>query len=259
MGKLIDKAKAFLQSKSTKAQAFNDREHELRTKLTELEAQKSKIYSDYDPSKPFNPKKIDDIDEKIDEINKELAVLNVSKQSVSSYDTDELIKHIKAVKAEAADIIAEKQKAEAAARQEILDAKKALLKAQAEHFRVISAANDYKADVNDILRDLAKPIDDEIAKLRRQLQEVDREIYLQAGNGSTSLNASRSNQSTIDRLYEQKNDVARKIYELEVQVADIGVAIPPLSNYRDVNGKTIYFVHEDEQLQAAENGVLGKV
>lgn len=255
MGKLIDKAKAFLKSKSAKAQAFYDREHELRTKLTELEAQKSKIYADYDPSKPFDPKKIDAIDEKIDEINKELAVLTVSMQSVSDYDPDELIKHIEAVKTEAADVIAEKHKAEAAARQAILDAKKALLKAQAEHFRVIRDANDYKADINDILQELKKPIDDEIAKLRRQLQQVDREIYEQAGDGSTTLNAVRGNQSTIDRLYKQKTDIGQKINELEVQVAEFGVAIPPLSNYRDANGKTIYFVHADEQQQAAENGV----
>lgn len=255
MGKLIDKAKAFLKSKSAKAQAFYDREEELRTKLTELEAQKSKIYADYDPSKPFDPKKIDAIDEKIDEINKELAVLNVSKQAISNYDPDELIKHIEAVKTEAADVIAEKHKAEAAARQAILDAKKALLKAQAEHFRILRDANDYKADINDILRDLKKPIDDEVAKLRRQLQQVDREIYEQVGNGSTSLNASRSNQAVIDRLYEQKTEIGRKINELNTHIADIGLAIPPLSNYRDANGRTIYFVHADEQQQAAENGV----
>lgn len=255
MGKLIDKAKAFLKSKSAKAQAFYDREHELRTKLTELEAQKSKIYADYDPSKPFDPKKIDAIDEKIDEINKELAVLTVSMQSVSDYDPDELIKHIEAVKTEAADVIAEKHKAEAAARQAILDAKRTLLDAQAAHFRIVRDTNDYKADINDILRDLKKPIDDEVAKLRRQLQEVDREIYEQAGNGSTSLNASRSNQATIDRLYEQKNEIGRKINELNTHITDIGLAIPPLSNYRDANGRTIYFVHADEQQQAAENGV----
>lgn len=255
MGKLIEKAKAFLKSKSAKAQAFYDREEELRTKLTELEAQKSKIYAEYDPSKPFDPKKIDAIDEKIDEINKELAVLTVSMQSVSKYDPHELIQHIKAVKTEAADVIAEKHKAEAAARQAILDAKKALLKAQAEHFRIVRDANDYKADINDILRELKKPIDDEIAKLRRQLQEVDREIYKQAGNGSTSLNTFRSNQATIDRLYEQKNEIGRKINELNTHITDIGLAIPPLSNYRDANGRTIYFVHADEQQQAAENGV----
>lgn len=256
MGKLIDKAKAFLKSKSAKAQAFYDREEELRTKLTELEAQKSKIYSDYDPSKPFDPKKIDAIDEKIDEINKELAVLTVSMQSVSDYDPDELIKHIEAVKTEAVDVIAEKHKAEAAARQAILDAKKALLKAQAEHFRIVRDANDYKADVNDILRDLKKPIEDEIAKLRRQLQQVDREIYEEAGAGTAPLTAKRSNQAVIDRLYEQKNDVARKIYKLEAQVTKFEVVIPPLSNFRDANGKTIYFVHADEQQQAAENGVI---
>lgn len=255
MGKLIDKAKAFLKSKSAKAQAFYDRDHELRTKLTELEAQKSKIYAEYDPSKPFDPKKIDAIDEKIDEINKELAVLTVSMQSVSNYDPHELIKHIEAVKTEAADVIAEKHKAEAAARQAILDAKKALLKAQAEHFRILRDANDYKADINDILRELKKPIDDEIAKLRRQLQEVDREIYEQVGDGITPLTAARSNQHFIDRLYKQKTDIGQKINELEVQVAEFGVAIPPLSNYRDANGKTIYFVHADEQQQAAENGV----
>lgn len=255
MGKLIDKAKAFLKSKSAKAQAFYDREEELRTKLTELEAQKSKIYSDYDPSKPFDPKKIDAIDAQIDEINKELAVLTVSMQSVSDHDLDELIKHIEAVKTEAADVLAEKHKAEAAARQAILDAKKALLKAQAEHFRIVRDTNDYKADINDILRDLKKPIDAEIAKLRRQLQQIDREIYEQAGDGSTSLNAVRGNQSTIDRLYKQKTDIGQKINELEAQVTKFEVIIPPLSNYRDANGKTIYFVHADEQQQAAENGV----
>ena len=256
MGKLIEKAKAFLQSKSTKAQAFYDREEELHTKLTELEAQKSKIYSDYDPSKPFDPKKIDDIDEQIDAINKELAVLNVSKQSVSDYNVDELIKHIADAKTEAQDVLSGKQKAEESARQAILNAKKALLDAQAEHFRIVRDANDYKADVNDILRDLKKPIEDEIAKLRRQLQQVEREIYEQAGNGSTSLNASRSNQATIDRLYEQKNEIGRKINELNTHITDIGLAIPPLSNYRDANGRTIYFVHADEQQQAAENGVI---
>lgn len=255
MGKLIDKAKAFLRSKSAKAQAFYDREHELRTKLTELEAQKSKIYAEYDPSKPFDPKKIDAIDEKIDEINKELAVLTVSMQSVSDYDPDELIKHIKAVKTEAADVIAEKHKAEAAARQAILDAKRTLLDAQAAHFRIVRDTNDYKADINDILRDLKKPIDDEVAKLRRQLQQIDREIYEQAGDGSTTLNAVRGNQSTIDRLYKQKTDIGQKINELEAQVTKFEVIIPPLSNYRDANGKTIYFVHADEQQQAAENGV----
>jgi DNA repair exonuclease SbcCD ATPase subunit len=255
MGKLIDRAKAFLKSKSAKAQAFYDREHALRTKLTELEAQKSKIYAEYDPSKPFDPKKIDAIDAQIDEINKELAVLAVSKQSVSDYDPDDLIKHIADVKTEATDVISAKQKAEAAARQAILDAKKALLDAQAEHFRILRDAKDYVADINDILRELKRPVDEEIAKLRRQLQQVDREIYEQAGGGGTPLNAVRDNQPVIDRLYEQKGEIGRKISMLETYAAEIGDGMPTLDSYRDNNGKTIYFVHADEQQQAAKNGV----
>ncbi|MFB7304069.1 hypothetical protein [Heyndrickxia sporothermodurans] len=254
MGKLLDKAKAFLQTRSKQAQAFYDREHELKTKITELDAQKSKLINDYVPGQALDIKAIDKLDEQIAAAQKEIAVLRVSKERICDYNIDELIAHIAEAKSEISDIIAEKVKDEEAAREKILAAKKAFLQAQAEHFQLVRQVKDYRDEASDTLSGLTKPIQDEINRLRAKLHEYDREIYQLAS--TTSYNVVNGAQPQIDLLQEEKEKIGREINRLQSYVGEIGVPIPTLDNHRDGNGMTIYFIHAKEQQNAAERGEL---
>jgi chromosome segregation ATPase len=246
----IEKAKAFLQTKSKQKQAFHDRETELRAKLADLEAKKSKIVGSYDPSKPFDPKAIDKIDEEMDAINKEIAVLGVNKVRAADFDVDELAGHIENVKTEAQGIIAEHVKAEEQAREKIAAAKEAFLKAQSDHYETVRAARDFAAETNETIDALSSAIVSEVRRLRDEAQRLSREIYNYAGDGSTFLGAKRSDQHIVDRLQEEYDKVRGEINRLEKNIGPVGVPIADLDNHQDKNTNTIYFIHRSEQQQA---------
>ena len=250
----IEKAKTFLQTKSAKVQAFYDREEELRTKMTDLEAKKSKIINEYDPIKPFDPKELEKLDKEMVAAEKEIAVLTVNKAKIGEYDIEELIKYVAAAKTEANDMIAKMVKMEEYAREKILAAKKEFLEAQAEHFRIVLDAKNFPVETSWILAGLIGPIQDEINRLRDEFRRVDLEIY----QNTTSVMGNRSNQAQLDILAEEKEKIGREINRLQAYVGQVNVPIPLLNNYRDGNGKTIYFIHEDEQLNAANKGIILK-
>ncbi|MCA1059757.1 hypothetical protein LCL96_12445 [Rossellomorea aquimaris] len=247
---LIQKAKAFLQTKSKQKQAFEDRETELRAKLSDLDAKKSNIISSYDPSKPFDTKAIDKIDEEIDAINKEIAVLSVNKVRAADFDVDELAGHIANVKAEAKEVIASHKDAESKARDDIAKAKAAFLKAQANHYEVVRQAREFEADTNETINALSVAINSEVRRLRDEAQRLSREIYNYAGDGGIYLGAKRSDQHVIDGLQEEYDKVRKEIQRLEQNVSPVGLGIADLDNHVDKNRRTIYFVHRDEQQQA---------
>lgn len=256
--KLIDAAKQFLQSKSAKTQAFLDRNHQLQTKLTELDAKKSQLISAYDPTKPFDQKAIDKIEADIASVQKELSVLNEAKASSPVLDVSESVDHIEKVKSEAQAIIAKKKAAEEEARAKIAEAKTAFLQAQADHFQLVRQAGELVQDTNETIGALSSGIKREIERLRNEFREVDLQLYRNAGDGSVFAGAVRSDQAQIDDLQARKESLGREIQRLEALVSPVGAGIPALNNYRDNKGNTIYFVHQPEQLDAAERGVITK-
>lgn len=251
---LIQKAREFLQSKSTKSQAFLDREHELKTKITELEAKKSKLISEYDPTKSFDSKAIDIIDADIAVASKEIAVLNETKKYVPEHDVSESLKHIEQVKSEASDIVAEKIKAEEGARAKIVEAKKAFLEAQAAHYRLIRDAQDFKADTNETLSQLSAGIKQEIGNLRRHMQKLDREIYDLSPDGSSA--GILGHQAQLDAVQDERSKIMSQIVKLEQHVSGISLPIGQLDMHRDKNGKTVYFIHQQEQFDATNKGII---
>lgn len=251
--KLIDAAKKFLQTKSAKKQAFLDKEHELRSKLTELDAKKSKVIGEYDPSKPFDAKAIDHIEAQIDAVKKELDVLTQTVKLTPDYDVDESIKYIADIKREATSVIAEKKKADEQARAKIAEAKKALLAAQVEHFNVVRQANEFAADTNETLTQLNSGIQRQINILRQKAHEIDLEIYRLSPQ---TTSAHYDGYAIIDAKRDELSEIRREIQKLEGYAATVTVAMPALSNYRDSNGNTTYFVHSDEQINAANKGIL---
>jgi chromosome segregation ATPase len=251
----IQNAKEFLQSKSKKKQAFHDRETELRAKLADLEAKKSQLVGSYDPSKPFDPKAIDKIDTDIEAINKEIAVLSVNMVRVADFDVEELADHIANVKQEASDTIADHLKAEEEARQKIAEAKAAFLKAQANHYNVVRQAKDFRDDTNETVDSLSVAIKQEVRRLRDEAQRINKEIYDMAGDGSSFLGAKRSDQHITDRLQAEYDRLRSEIQRLEKHVWPVGLPISQLDNHRDKNGRTIYFVHVDEQQRSTQNGI----
>lgn len=254
----LEKAKAFIQAKSKQKQAFYDREHELRTKLTELESKKSKLYSEYDPTKKFNQDALDKIENEIDVISKELAILTTQKEKVADYAFDELIKHVNDAKTEAKQLIADRLPEEEKARQKIADAKLALLKAQAEHFTISREIKEFAAETNESIEELTTKVKHEVERLRARAQQIGLEIYRSAPDGSTTMTAQRTDQYRIDMLQEELSQVRKEIASLESMIGDVAAPIQPLSGYTDSNNRTVYFVHANEQYDAAEKGILPK-
>lgn len=253
---LLQKAKEFISTKSKRTTAFLEREGELRTKIAELEAQKSKLVSEYDPLKPFDAKHIEKIDTDISMLRKEMEVLQESKAQTPAHDVDEAIKHIEGAKQEANELISKKEEEADKAREKIAEAKTALLKAQAEHYNVLRKAEELKNDVNETIGQLSTSIDRKIRQLENQLHQVERELYTLAPN--SQFQAINGSQSQIDVLQEKSSALKREIYELREHLKPVGVGIPNLENFRDPNGSTIYFVHSKEQQDASKRGILPK-
>ncbi|ASN05311.1 coiled-coil domain-containing protein [Virgibacillus necropolis] len=250
--KLIDAAKTFLQSKSAKHQAFHNREHELRTKITELEAKKSAKIAEYDPTTPFDPKQLAKIDAQIADAHKEIAVLNENKQATPQFDPSEVAEHVENVRKEASEQISVKKAEEEKARAAIEKAKKAFLDAQAKHHNVRRQAADIATDANETISQLTIGIAQELGKLHRKAQELDLKAFRLSGDGSAS--GLRSDQHQVDQLRDELSEIRREITRLEGFKAEVTAGIPELKSYRDNNGKTIYFAHEAEQTDAADKG-----
>ncbi|EPC8419959.1 hypothetical protein ACR3AO_002548 [Bacillus wiedmannii] len=252
----IEKAKEFISSKSKQKQAFFDREHELKTKITELEAKRSGIIEAYDPVKGLDQAAIDKIDAEIAGIQKEIVILSIGKTKVSNYELEDLITHVTDAKKEAEEVIAGKVVEEGKVREKILTAKKELLKAQAEHYSLTRQADDYAADINDTLRELTNSASLEISRLRGKAHDLSLEIYRLASDGAVSLNATRSDQALSDHIQEEYNKVRREISRLETLTAQVSAPIPQLSSYTDGNRRPIYLVDRNEQIDATQKGIV---
>ncbi|MEK4215256.1 hypothetical protein A6279_00945 [Bacillus wiedmannii] len=252
----IEKAKEFILSKSKQKQAFFDREHELKTNITELEAKRSGIIEAYDPVKGLDQAAIDKIDAEIAGIQKEIAILSIGITKVSNYELEDLITHVTDAKKEAEEIIAGKVAEEEKVREKILTAKKALLKAQAEHYSLTRQADDYAADINDTLRELTNSVSLEVSRLRSKAHDLSLEIYRLASDGSVSLNAPRSDQSMIDHVQEEYDKVRSEINRLEALMGKVSAPISQLNSYTDGNSRPIYLVDRNEQIDATQKGIV---
>ncbi|MDM5460000.1 hypothetical protein [Bacillus cereus] len=252
----IEKAKEFISSKSKQKQAFFDREHELKTKITELEAKRSGVIEAYDPIKGLDQVAIDKIDAEIAGIHKEIAILNIGKTKVSDYEMEDLIKHVSDAKKEAEEVIAGKLTKEGKIREKVLTAKKALLEAQAEHYTLTYQTHEYTFEINETLRELTNSISFEISELRNRSQELSLEIYRNAPDGSIPLNSIRSDQAMYDIIQEEYEKVRKEISRLESVMGDVSAIIPQLSSYRDGYSKPIYLVDRNEQIDATQKGIV---
>lgn len=254
MAGFLAKAQAFLRKKSETKQAYMDREHELRAKITELEAKKSSITASYDPTKPFDAKEIDKIDEKIEVASKELALLTTNLPKINDYDIDELTAHLVEARTEAEEALSKKAQDAEKVRDDILAAKQAYLQKLADYQRLQSDAESVKYEVKDMLDELTTPVKKEIEKLRRQLKEVDYQLYEKASAGPGQ--GLRTDQAEIDLLEKSKSELGRKIAKLESQISDVVAGVPQLRQFTDGNMQTIYFVHDQEQFDASEKGII---
>ncbi|EJR61560.1 hypothetical protein IIO_03013 [Bacillus cereus VD115] len=252
----IEKAKEFISSKSKQKQAFFDREHELKTKITELEAKRSGVIEAYDPVKGLDQAAINKIDAEIASIHKEIAILNIGKTKVSDYEMEDLIKHVSDAKKEAEEVIAGKLTEEEKAREKILKAKKALLEAQTEHYILTYQTHEYTFEINETLRELTNSISFEISELRNRSQELSLEMYRHAPDGSISLNSIRSDQAMYDTIQEEYDKVRKEITRLESVMVDVSAIIPQLSSYRDGYSRAIYLVDRNEQIDATQKGIV---
>ncbi|MCU5618096.1 hypothetical protein OCA99_00115 [Bacillus cereus] len=252
----IEKAKEFILSKSKQKQAFFDREHELKTKITELESKRSGIIDAYDPTKGLNQASIDKIDAEIAIIHKEIAVLNIGKTKVSDCEMEDLITHVTDAKKEAEEVIASKLTEEEKVREKVLKAKKEFLKAQVEHYMLTREAQNYAEDINESLLDLTKGISSEIDRLRNKAHELNLELYRLASNGSVSLNATRSDQAVIDHVQEEYDKVRSEINKLEALMGKVSAPISQLNSYTDGNSRPIYLVDRNEQIDATQKGII---
>jgi len=253
--KLIEAAKKYLQFKANRSQAFFDKTEELNTKIADLNAKKSKLISDYDPTKPFNAEAVGKIEAEIASVEKELEVLNESKKvEPPAFNAEASIEHITGVKAEIQETLGEHKKEEEKLRQEILKAKQALLEAQASHFRLVQDSRQLVADTNETIKQLNVGFNQEIDNLRMDAQAIGRDLYnLATGTTFRVINGS---QSEVDEKQKELDEVRRKIQKLESYTVSVGVPIPPLNNYRNNMGETVYFVHAHEQQEAVENGIV---
>ncbi|MED0996285.1 hypothetical protein P4T34_12480 [Bacillus mobilis] len=252
----IEKAKEFILSKSKQKQAFFDREHELKTKITELEAKRSGIIEAYDPVKGLDQAAIDKIDAEIAGIQKEIAILSIGKTKVSNYELEDLITHVTDAKKEAEEVIAGKLTEEEKAREKIFKAKKALLEAQAEHYTLTYQTHEYTFEINETLRELTNSISLEISELRSRAQELSLEMYRHAPDGSISSNSTRPDQVMYDTIQEEYGKVRKEINRLESVMGDVSAIIPQLSSYRDGYSKPIYLVDRNEQIDATQKGIV---
>ncbi|EQB35262.1 hypothetical protein M948_19375 [Virgibacillus sp. CM-4] len=252
----LDKAKKFLQKKGERKQAFLDREHELKTNIADLDAKKSEIIANYDPLKPFDPKKIDELDAQIEAAEKEIFVLNQTKKDTPDYDFGEVAPHIETVKDEASKVIDGKKAEEEKAREAIAEAKKVYLDSLVAHYRLKNEINEVVSEANETLSQLTQPIGREADKLRRKAQELDLELYRLAPTGSVSMGGGRSDQWKIDELEKQKSDLWAQIHKLEGYKTNISGHIPELSSHRNGDYQRIYFIADDEQKDAATKGIL---
>ncbi|MEC1157560.1 hypothetical protein [Cytobacillus horneckiae] len=253
MAGFLAKAQAFLRKKSETKQAYLDREHELRTKMTELEAQKSNITANYDPTKPYDAKAIDKIDEKIEVASKELALLTTNLPKISDYDLDELTSHLVEARTEAEKALNKKAQDAEKVRDDILAAKQTYLQKLADYQRIQTDAESVKYEVKEMLAELTTPVKKEIEKLRSQLIEVDYQLYEKASAGSGQ--GLRTDQVEIDLLEKRKGELGRRIAKLESHIGDIGSKVPDLRQYTDGNMQNIYYIHDKEQFDAAEKGI----
>ncbi|MGP9043137.1 hypothetical protein [Cytobacillus kochii] len=253
MAGFLAKAQAFLRNKSETKQAYMNREHELRSQITELEAKKSSITANYDPTKPFDAKAIDKIDEKIEVASKELALLTTNLPKISDYNLDELTAHLVEARTEAEEALSKKADEASKVRDDILAAKQAYLQKLADYQRLQADAESVKYEVKEMLDELTTPVKKEIEKLRRQLKEVDYQLYEKASAGPGQ--GLRVDQVEIELLEQSKDEIGRKITRLELQIGDISSKIPDLRQYTDGNMQNIYYIHDKEQFDAIEKGI----
>jgi predicted nucleic acid-binding Zn-ribbon protein len=242
---LLDKAKQFLQSTSAKVAAFQDRESEIKKKLAQLEAEITGLTENYDPTKPFDAGKVDELEAKVKALRTELSILQVQKQKAPKHEIDVLVEQIEGVRTEADSYFETKKQEEEKARQAILEAKQAFLSSLQAHRSLIEDANLFKVDANETLDKLAEDIRRHVSKLREEAQLIGLQISRMAGTGA--YNGPRSNQSEIDALHDKQMEIYREISRLEPLTSELGLPIGTLESHTDRNMKAIYFVHADEQ------------
>lgn len=252
----LEKAKEFILSKSKQKQAFFDRDHELKTKITELEAKRSGIIEAYDPTKGLNQDAIDKIDAEIDAAHKEIAILTIRESKVSNYELGDLIKHVSEAKKEAEEFLENKLTEDEKIREEILATKKAFLEAQAKHYNLTREAANYASDVNESLSELTKSISIEIDRLREKARKLEREIQSLIPTGHFSEGAPYVGQAQVEVLREEYSKVRGEIARLESLIGDVGDRIWRLESRTDGNYRPIYFIHDNEQIDATQKGIV---
>ncbi|MFC7063959.1 hypothetical protein [Halobacillus seohaensis] len=250
----LQQAKQFLAQKSKKRQAFFDREEELRTKITELDAKKSQITAEYDPTVGFDPKKLDDVDGEIEATQKELAVLTESKRNTPEYESTEVVEHIRTLKDEAESKLSTKRTAEEKQRDKIEKARQAYLEALAGHHSIKREVDEVKADANETLQQLSAPIKRHRDALLREVQALELESYRLAPDGSVSGNAPRSDNYQKQEIDAKIREIKREITELQSAQSEVVGGVAPLNSYRDNDYKHVYFLTDSEQKDAAERG-----
>ncbi|MBM7838353.1 putative nucleic acid-binding Zn-ribbon protein [Alkalihalobacillus xiaoxiensis] len=250
---LFTTAKNFLSGIEEKRQSLFNRQGAIKTKIEELKQEKEDLLASFDPEKPYDPKPIQKLESSIETAQLELDALASYKNKSSDGDYDSRVEEIEKIRQELKNSSATNKEASVKALDKIEEAKKTFLEAQKNYYD-IKARNDAEVmEAQDLIKILSSPFNQRVDYLRREQERLGHELY----KITPSIGGKASNQSEIDSVQNELNLIRREIVKLEDHKATkYSGGVDSLKTFRNENGATIYFIHDKEQLDAAEKGQI---
>lgn len=250
---MMKSLREFYEWQQTKKKSYEEMTHqekELKAKFDDLENDRKGALSDGDE------KKLERIDKDLAANKRKLEITGYQRQSKLKYDPEECAPFAEKIRKEATQELEKKQQEDEKLREKITKAKQEYLQLVAEHHALVFDSSQIEREVNEALSPLESSLKKEAERLHMLAQEYDRRIYDGISTG-TGGRRSESEEQKLEELHRLKGDALRRAGELRTQTIPLSNGLRDLKSYNYSGVGNPYFVHEDEQLSAAE-GKPGK-
>jgi hypothetical protein len=230
MSNVLTKATEFISKVTGKASALDDVSKRIKAQISTLEAERAEVMASYDvDGGGLDTNALERIDADLRRYETELKAVQATRAATPDKDAAQAVTMIDALKAEADEVLADKIAEDERIRAEILAAKDAYFAKLREHAALVDESKHVTDDYNAALRNLAQSIGNEVQRLRGEVHVLDRFIYNASPAEITT--GRHEAQSEIDKATAKRDELRRKITELEKQREDIVNTVKPLDAY----------------------------
>ncbi|HZG87304.1 hypothetical protein [Paenibacillus sp.] len=231
-----------------KMSAFLSREKALEQKIAALTEERGRISKAYSPDAGFNAAALQRIDDEIKAAETELAVLREAKADAPKHDAARAAAMIDDVRSEAIAELRKKAEEAEKLREEIAAAKAAYLEALRKHAALVRDADYIRTDYQSTIRELAHSVKKETERLRDEAQALDRQIY-EMGQTVSGVNPQ---QHRIDAITADRDEIRRKIREMEAKTADIANPVRGIEAFLMSGAGNPYLIDRDTLAKASK-------